>query len=126
VQTGVLIAALYPLVVVFGVSGAALAWLAGNVSALVLSIAWLRSAVPGGIAIQGLPLLAAAAAAAAAAGSGIALSALSGPLAGLFVATAGGVAAAGLVLLVIDRSLNLGLVELAKWVRGAGHDNRAP
>lgn len=126
VQSGVLIAALYPLVTGFGVSGAALAWLAGNVSALVVSVAWLRAAVPGGVRIQGLPLLAAVAAAAAAAGAGVASSALSGPLAGLVLGATGGLAAAGLVLAVLDRSLKLGLAELAKWVRGAGHDNRAP
>jgi lipopolysaccharide exporter len=126
VQSGVLIAALYPLVAACGVSGAALAWLAGNVAALVVSVAWLRSLVPGGIRIHAQPLLAAVAAAAAAAGTAVALSTLSGPLAGLFIAAAGGATAAGLVLVVFDRSLNLGLIDLAKWVRGAGHDNRAP
>ena len=31
-----------------------------------------------------------------------------------------------LALVALDWRLNLGLVELARWVRGAGHDNRAP
>jgi lipopolysaccharide exporter len=127
VQTGVLIAAVFPLVLAFGVSGAALAWLAGNVAALVVSVAWLRSTVPGGMEIQVPPLVAAAVAAAAAAGAGVGLSSLlPGPVSAVIVAASGGAIAAGLALIALDRSLNLGLVELAKWVRGAGHDNRAP
>ena len=126
VQSGVLIAALYPLVVASGARGAALAWLAGNVAALVVSVAWLRSTIPGGLEIRAQPLLAAVAAAAAAAGTAIALGPLFGPLTGLFVAAAGGLSAAILVLAALERTSNLGLVALAKWVRGAGHDNRAP
>jgi hypothetical protein len=77
--------------------------------------------------IQVSPLVAAAVAAAAAAGAGVGLSGLlPGPVSAVIVAATGGVIAAGLALIALDRSLNLGLVELARWVRGAGHDNRAP
>jgi O-antigen/teichoic acid export membrane protein len=126
VQTGVLIAALYPLVSELGVRGAALAWLAGNVCALLVAIAWLRSTVPGGIGIRPQPLLAAVAAAAAASAAAVALVGLAGPLSGLVLAAVGGLIVAALALLVLDRALTLNLMELAKWVRGAGHDNRAP
>jgi lipopolysaccharide exporter len=126
VQSGVLVAALYPLVAAHGARGAALAWLAGNVSALAVAVAWLRSTIPGGLWIRPQPLLAAAAAAAAAAGAAIALAALAGPPTGLFIAAAGGLLVAVAVLAMLERALDLGLVELAKWIRGAGHDNRAP
>jgi lipopolysaccharide exporter len=126
VQTGVLLLVLYPLVAHLGARGAALAWLAGNFAALVVTIGWLRSLVPGGLAVPAGPMLAAACAAAASAGAALGGSQAFEPLAGVVAGAASGVAAAALVLFGLERGFRLGLVELARWVRGAGHDNRAP
>jgi lipopolysaccharide exporter len=124
VQTGVQIAALVPLVLALGARGAALAWLAGNVAALLVTIAWLRSMLPGGLALELRPLLATLAAAAVGAAAASSAAALPSP-AGLLVGAVAGLAAAAVALAALNRWLTLNLWELASWVRGAEPDNRA-
>ncbi len=126
VQTVVQVAVLWPLVGAFGVRGAALAWLAGNVAAMLVTIAWLRSLVPGGLALQPQPLLATLAAAGAAAAAGVAGAAAVPGLVGLLLGAVLGVAAAVVVLVGLDRWLSLHLWELARWVRGTRADSQAP
>jgi lipopolysaccharide exporter len=126
VQTGVMLLVLYPLVAALGTPGAALAWLAGNVAALIVTVGWLRSMIPGGVSIRLRPLLAALAAAAAAASTALACVAVLEPLPGFVAGAAGGLVAATLLLATLEKRLDLGLLELARWVRGTGSDNRAP
>jgi len=126
VQTGVLLLVLYPLVAYLGTRGAALAWLTGNVAALVVTVAWLGSLIPGGLALPAGPTLAALGAASAAAAAALGCTLAFQPLAGVVAGAASGLCASMLVLFGLERVFNLGLTDLAKWVRGAGHDNRAP
>jgi O-antigen/teichoic acid export membrane protein len=125
-QTGVLVALLVPLVLALGARGAALAWLAGNVAALALIISWLRSMVPGGLALEPKPLLAALAAAAVAAAAAFACAHALPPAAGLLAGALSGVVSAAVILAILDRSMHLGLRELANWVRGTDAGDRAP
>jgi O-antigen/teichoic acid export membrane protein len=126
VQTGVLVAVLIPLVLSYGARGAALAWLAGNVSALILTMAWLKSMVPGGLALSPRPLLATFCAAALAAAAAKACTVTMTPTAGLLTGAAVGTAVAACVLILLERSLRLGLWELAHWVSGSVAGDRAP
>ena len=126
VQTGVLVAVLIPLVLAFGASGAALAWLAGNVSALILTIAWLKSMVPGGLDLEPKPLLATFGAALIAASAAMACANFMSPTAGLLSGALAGGAAAAIALFTLERSMRLGLWELANWVRGTATGDRAP
>jgi O-antigen/teichoic acid export membrane protein len=102
VQTGLLLAALWPLVRALGVGGAATAWLAGTVAALLLGFVWLRRMLPGERVAEWTTLLAAAVAA----------------LAGSAVAA---LAAAALpnLLIVLDKLLGLELSRLARVIRGS-------
>lgn len=125
-QTGVLVAALFPLVSLLGIRGAAIAWLAGNVAALVVTIAWLKSMIPGGLTLDRRPLVAAFAAASAAGVVAAACATAIPGLPGFFAGAVAGVATAGLALAALDRWLALGLWDLATWIRGAGFGNRAP
>ena len=126
VQTGVLVAALFPLVLALGARGAAIAWLAGNVAALLVTIAWLKSMIPGGLMLERRPLVATLAAAAAAAAVATACAAALPEPTGLLVGAVAGVSTAALALAALDRTLGLGLWGLATWIRGAGAGNRAP
>jgi O-antigen/teichoic acid export membrane protein len=126
VQTGVLVAVLIPLVLEFGARGAALAWLAGNVSAMAVTIVWLRTLVPGGLRMNTRALFATIAAAVTAATAAWACTLVLPPAAGLVAGALAGVACAAAVLLALERALNLGLWELANWVRGAAAGDRAP
>jgi O-antigen/teichoic acid export membrane protein len=126
VQTGVMVAVLIPLVLALGARGAALAWLLGNVSALALTVAWLKSMVPGGLALETRPLLATLGAAIVAASVAVACAIAMSPRAGFFVGAIAGTAAAASVLFALERSMRLGLWELANWVRGTATVNRAP
>jgi lipopolysaccharide exporter len=126
VQTGVLVAVLIPLVLALGARGAALAWLTGNVSALLLILAWLKSMVPGGLALEGRPLLAALAAAIVAASAATACTIAMPQAAGLVAGAVAGTAAAALALFGLERSMRVGLWELANWVRGNVTGDRAP
>ena len=126
VQTGVLVAVLFPLVMALGARGAALAWLAGNVAALLLTIAWLRSLVPGGLDLEPKPILATLGAAAIAAAVALACASAMPPTMGLWTGALAGVASAAVTLIVLDRSMRLGLWELANWVRGTAAGDRAP
>lgn len=125
-QTGVLVVVLIPLVLALGARGAALAWLAGNVAALLLIIAWLRSLVPGGLALEPKPFLATLVAAAIAAAAAHACASAMPPTAGLVAGALAGVASAAVTLIVLDRSMRLGLWELANWVRGTAAGDGAP
>jgi len=126
VQAGVLVAVLLPLVVRFGAPGAALAWLTGNVAALVVVIVWLRTLVPGGLKLEPAPLLTAlAAAAAGAAAAAWGAGTLSG-MAGLLLGAGLGLGAAAAVLFASDRWLELNLWELANWIRGARRGGGTP
>jgi hypothetical protein len=117
---------LIPLVLALGARGAALAWLTGNVSALLLILAWLKSMVPGGLALEGRPLLAALAAAIVAASAATACTIAMPQAAGLVAGAVAGAAAAALALFALERSMRLGLWELANWVRGNVTGDRAP
>jgi O-antigen/teichoic acid export membrane protein len=126
VQTGVLVAVLIPLVLEFGARGAALAWLIGNVSALAVTIVWLRTLVPGGLRLDTRALFATIAAAVVAATAAWACTFLLPPPASLVTGALAGVAGATAVLLALERALKLGLWELANWVRGGAAGDRAP
>ena len=119
VQTGLLLAAVWPLVNVLGVSGAAAAWLAGNIAAMLLGFAWLRRVLPNE-RVGDWAALAAAVAAALAGGVAAAMAAAAVPLLpGLIVGGACGVAAAAAVLIILNRLFGLELGALARWTHGS-------
>ena len=126
VQTGVLLLVLLPLVSALGAKGAALAWLTGNVAALLVTLGWLRTLLPGGLTLDTLPLLAALAASAGGAAAAAWSAATIPGVAGLVLGGAFGLAVAAGMLVVFNRWLALNLWELAKWVWGARAASGAP
>jgi PST family polysaccharide transporter/lipopolysaccharide exporter len=118
-QTGLLVAAVWPLVALYGVSGAAAAWLTGNVAALMLGFLWVRRLLAGQRVSDRVVLVAAAVAALSATAIAAVASALLPALPGLIVGAVSGVAAAFLVLIALNRFLRLDLGALARWVRGS-------
>ena len=119
VQTGFLLAALWPLVRALGVGGAATAWLAGTVAALLLGFVWLRRMLPGERMAEWTTLLAAAVAALAGAAVAALAAAALPQLLGLVVGAASGLVVATALLIVLDRLLGLELVRLARVMLGS-------
>jgi O-antigen/teichoic acid export membrane protein len=116
VQTGVRLVLLIPFIRWFGVPGAALAWLGGNVAAQVIGVIFMRDVLRGGLdAVQWKRLAAALAAAGlafvAALGAGAVLDGLPGLVGAGLLATA----TAALVLWALHRQQGLRLHELAPW-----------
>jgi ABC-type cobalamin transport system permease subunit len=66
------------------------------------------------------------AAAAVAAAAALACATAMPPTAGLLAGALAGVTSAAVALFVLDRSMRLGLRELANWVRGTVAGDRAP
>ena len=119
VQTGLLLAALWPLVRALGVGGAATAWLAGTVAALLLAFVWFRRILPGERVAEWTTLLAAAVAALAGAAVAALAAAALPNLPGLVVGAASGLVVATALLVVLDRLLGLELSRLVRVMRGS-------
>jgi O-antigen/teichoic acid export membrane protein len=116
-QTGTLAVLAWPLIGVFGVAGAAVAWLIGNLAAAIAGLYWLRTRVQLREAVD-LGLTACAAAAAAVAGVAAARIWQAWPgMAGLFAAGICGVASAVSIVLLLARVFNLRLDPVIGWLR---------
>ena len=117
VQTGTLVVVAWPLISAFGVAGAALAWLVGNLAAAIGGLHWLRRRVQLREAVDfGLT----ACAAAAAAGAGFAAAGIwqAWPgMAGLFAAGICGAAAAVAIVLLLAHLFKLRLDAVIAWMR---------
>lgn len=116
VQTVTLLAVLVPALWALGISGAALAWLAGNALAMLAAVSWTRQMVPGALG-SALPRLGAAllAGLAGAVLSGMVAPALPG-LPGLVAAGCVGMIAVAATLWLMDRWLGLELGALMALV----------
>lgn len=119
VQTGLLMVALWPLIGWLGTSGAALAWLLGNVAAMIVGLSWLRRMLSGEATANRAGLAAAGAAALAGSTAAAAANWLLTDLSALIVGGTVGAAVAGTVLLILDRRLGLHLGELIAQLRGS-------
>ncbi|MGB5133288.1 MAG: oligosaccharide flippase family protein [Steroidobacteraceae bacterium] len=116
-QTGVLLALLWPSLGWFGVEGAALACLAGNVAALLLAAIWTRRLVPGAMRTVTNRFAAASLAAAAAAAVAVPLTGFWSGLPALLAAGVGGAMAAIAVLWMLNAPFRLGLEEYRTLLR---------
>jgi len=119
VQTGLLLATLWPLVLAMGVNGFAVAWLIGNVGALVLGIVWLRRLLPGERVAESMALAAACVAAVAGGAAAALCTKVLPAVPALIVGAVSGTVAALVVLVLLNRALGLDLDPLVQWVRGA-------
>jgi O-antigen/teichoic acid export membrane protein len=119
VQTGLLLAVLWPLIRALGVSGAATAWLVGTVAALLVGFVWIRRMLPGERVAEWSALLATAAAALAGAAVASLAAAALPSLPGLVVGAASGLVVATTLLIVLDRLLGLELSRLARVMGGS-------
>ncbi len=119
-QTGVLLALLWPAIGWFGVEGAALACLAGNLAALLLAAIWTRRLVPGAMRTVTNRFAAAALAAAAAAGVATWLAGFWSGFPALLAAGMGGAMTAIAVLWMLNAPFKLGLEEYGSLLRKEG------
>jgi hypothetical protein len=113
----VLLVVLWPAIAWFGIEGAALACLAGNLAALVLAAIWTRRLVPGAMRNAMNRFAAASLAAAAAAGIAATLSGFWSGFAGLFATGVGGAVTAIAVLWMLNTPFRLGLAEYGALLR---------
>jgi O-antigen/teichoic acid export membrane protein len=121
-QTGVLLLVLLPCLILLQVHGAAVAWLIGNASTMVLGVVWARRMVPG--ALHGArPRLAAAAVTAvvAAAAAGLVSTPLTGAV-GLVAGGVAGVTAGALALWWMNARFGLRLEEFLGLLLAGGRD----
>lgn len=118
-QTAVLLLALLPGIALFGVTGAGLAWLAGNAAATLLASVWAGQMVPGAF-VQARPmLLAGTTAGLAAAAAGIFVATPLGGWTGLIGGGLAGALTAAAALWALDRVLGLQLREFGLLLVGS-------
>jgi O-antigen/teichoic acid export membrane protein len=125
IQSGVLLLALWPCIGRFGLPGAALAWLLGNVSAQIAGVVYARKTVPGlgdGLIRQFGAAMVAAIACASVAG---ATRASVGGIAGFIAAVVAGVITGVIAVWVIHLRHDLHLTELMPWSPNWGGATRA-
>jgi PST family polysaccharide transporter/lipopolysaccharide exporter len=116
VQTGVRLLLLIPFIRWFGVPGAALAWLGGNVAAQVAGVIFMRDVLRGGLdAVQWKRLAAALGAAGLAFAAAFGASAVLEGFPGLLVAGVLATSTAVLTLWVLHQRQGLRLQELLPW-----------
>jgi lipopolysaccharide exporter len=116
-QTGMLLAMLWPAIKWFGVEGAALACLAGNLAALLLAAIWTRRLVPGAMQATVNRFAAAGLAATAAAAVAFLIANFWSGLPALAAAVVAGATTVLAVLWILNRPLRLGLAEYATLLR---------
>jgi lipopolysaccharide exporter len=119
-QTAVLLALLWPSIAWFGVEGAAIACLAGNLAALIIAAIWTRRLAPG--AMRNVPnrFAAATLAATAAAGVSVALSNFWTGFTALITAGVAGTVTAIAVLWILNSPFRLELAEYGALLRREG------
>jgi lipopolysaccharide exporter len=118
-QVVVLLVAIVPCLALFGVTGAAVAWIIGNSAAMVLAAAWIRSILPTAISSARRRMLAGLVAGIGGASTAHVVVGGVGGLGGLVMTGAAGVAVAACALWLLDWSLRLNLLELIRiFVKG--------